>query len=137
MKFVDNRRKIKGKIKAISEAALTKAAILVKRDAAGLAPIDVGNLLNSIDYAVKVDGAQAIAHVGASVHYAYYIEFGTGEYAEKGSGRQGGWFYQKPDGKWVFTKGGRPQPFLRPAFRENRDEIKKIIRQAFKRGLNG
>ncbi len=137
MKFIDNRRKVKAKLERVSKKALTLAATLVENDAKGLAPIDTGGLINSISYAVKVSGKEAVAHVGASVHYAYYVEFGTGEHAEKGNGRQGGWFYQTPDKKWHFTKGSKPQPFLRPAFRENREEIKKIIRQVFREGFHG
>ncbi len=55
------------------------------------------------------------------------MEFGTGEFAENGSGRKGGWFFQSSDGKWHFTKGQRPQKFLRNAFRQNKNNIIEIL----------
>lgn len=43
--------------------------------------------------------------------YACYVEFGTGEFASKGDGRQGGWLFKDKDGVLRFTHGTKP-PFL-------------------------
>lgn len=66
-----------------------------------------------------------IAYIGTNVHYAPYLEFGTGIFAESGQGRQTSWAYQDAQGNWRHTRGSRPQPHLRPAFQ--REKIKKLI----------
>ncbi len=61
----------------------------------------------------------------------------TGEYAENGAGRKGGWVYKDSSGQWFFTWGQEPQPFLRPAFRRNKKEIEQIIGGKFKSSFKG
>ncbi len=106
-----------------------------------LVPVDSGYLRGSITH--KVDEQDLSVIIGTNVEYAAYVEFGTGEYAENGQGRKGGWFYvtDKPvvagwlkalgklkDGKYLyFTYGSKPQPYLRPAILENKDEIRRIL----------
>lgn len=61
----------------------------------------------------------------------------TGEFAENGAGRKGGWVYKDSSGQWFFTWGQEPQPFLRPAFRRNKKEIEQIIGGKFKSSFKG
>ena len=102
---------------------------LVERDAKLLCPVDLGNLRNSIGH--SVDETELSVTIGTNVDYAPYVEFGTGEKAENGQGRQGGWFYEYTgnNGKKGirFTKGSKPQPFLRPALNKNVAKIKRIL----------
>lgn len=125
MVFKDNSAMVKKAIVEQALKALTEACILVEGQAVMLAPVDTGNLRNSIDY--KVDREELIGYVGTNVEYAIWIEFGTGEFAEKGNGRKGGWVYTTPEGKTFFTYGQPPRPYLRPAFRRNKNQIKKIL----------
>lgn len=87
--------------------------------------VDTGNLRNSINH--KVDENELSVTIGTNVEYAPYIEFGTGEFAENGNGRKGGWFYLDEKGNGHFTFGNKPQPFLRPALLENKKEIQRIL----------
>lgn len=102
---------------------------LVERDAKLLCPVDLGNLRNSITH--EVDELDLSVSIGTNVKYAPYVEFGTGEKAENGQGRKGGWFfyYKGRKGKEGirFTRGSKPYPFLRPAFNQNRQNIKNIL----------
>lgn len=125
MVFKDNSAMVKKAIVEQALKALTEACILVEGQAVMLAPVDTGNLRNSIDY--KVDREELIGYVGTNVEYAIWIEFGTGEFAEKGNGRKGGWVYTTPEGKTFLTYGQPPRPYLRPAFRRNKNQIKKIL----------
>lgn len=90
-----------------------------------LVPVDTGNLRGSLSH--KVIESEMSVIIGTPVEYGPYIEFGTGEFAESGQGRKGGWFYTGADGKSYFTFGNKPQPFLRPAFLENKGAIKKML----------
>ena len=47
--------------------------------------------------------------------YACYVEFGTGEFASKGDGRQGGWLFKDKDGVLRFTHGTKPHFFMQNA----------------------
>ena len=75
----------------------------------------------------KVDESELVAYIGTNCEYAIYVEFGTGEFAEKGNGRKGGWVYKTPNGEVHFTYGMPPQPYLRPAFRQNQKAIRDIL----------
>lgn len=131
MKFENKSREAKEALKRQIIAGLTKASLLVEGQAALLAPVDSGELRDSIGY--KVDERRLIAYVGTNVDHGLYQEFGTGAYAEKGDGRKGGWAYKDAEGKWVFTKGNRPKPFLRPAFRRNKKAVKAILEDALRK----
>lgn len=104
---------------------LEVAGKFVEDSAKLLVAVDTGNLRGSITH--KVDEAQLSCRIGTNVEYAPYLEFGTGEFAENGQGRKGGWFFTDTDGKTHFTLGNKPQPFLRPALLENKAAIKKML----------
>lgn len=126
MQFKDNSRQAKKAVKDAGIEWLTKSSLLVVGQAQALAAHDTGYLRDvSIDY--EVDEAEMRAYVGSSADYAVFIEFGTGEFAENGGGRKGGWVYRSDkDGKWYFTYGQPPKPFLRPAFRNNKSRIEAL-----------
>ena len=117
--------------------ALTKGCLIIENSAKVKAPVDTGYLRRSITHEVEGN----VGLVGTNAEYAPYLEFGTGIFAEEGTGRQTPWRYQTPDGQWHTTKGRNPQPFLRPAFDENRSIVEKIIRDelgnAIKEVVNG
>lgn len=69
-----------------------KAAFAVERGAKVRAPVDTGNLRNSINTVLSVRGDSISAVVGAEASYGLFIEMGT----------------------WKMG----PQPFLGPAFDE-------------------
>jgi HK97 gp10 family phage protein len=107
-------------------AALGKACALVERSAKEKAPKDTGALRRSITSKVE-DG---VGIVFTPLEYAPYVEFGTGLFAEEGGRKDVPWNYQDDEGNWHSTSGQRPQPFLRPALNENREQIVRIIKEA-------
>ena len=59
-----------------------------------LAPVDTGNLRNSISH--KVDDGEPAVYIGSNTSYAPYVELATGIYAE--GGRPTPWVYQDDAG---------------------------------------
>ena len=137
-KFTDNSKKVKGQMDDAMFRALESAALIVEASAKALAPVgDSGELRDKIDHNVTDGTNGPQAKIGSPLDYAMYVEYGTGEFAENGAGRKGGWSYQTPDGEWHHTDGMKPQPFLRPAFRENKANIENVIGQKFNSTFNG
>ncbi|HCY77740.1 MAG TPA: hypothetical protein DHV28_17655 [Ignavibacteriales bacterium] len=137
-------------VKKITERiydALEAAGALVEGEAKLLCPVDLGNLESSINH--KLVREENEVRIGTPVEYAPYVEFGTGENAENGQGRKGGWFFVsdrpqlagwlKPlgttkDGKYLyFTYGNKPHPFLRPALKNNIKNINRIFQEALRK----
>lgn len=112
-------------LRRIIIARLEVVGKFVEDSAKLLVPVDTGNLRGSITH--KVDEQELSVIIGTNVEYAPWIEFGTGEFAENGQGRKGGWFFTDSKGKTWFTKGNKPQPFLRPAILENKATIKRML----------
>src|SRR5690606_14108631 len=94
-------------ITADSERLLEVAVIKMENDAKAMSPVDTGRLRNSI-------GHRKLSHaeweVGTSTPYARDVEYGT--------------------------MRTRPQPFLRPAFERNMEQLKQGLKEAIRRGLN-
>ncbi|MDN5955613.1 HK97-gp10 family putative phage morphogenesis protein [Lactococcus lactis] len=110
-----------------AERALEAASIHMVGEVKDRAPVESGELRRSISRTIDNSGGKLVAKVGSNLQYAVYQEFGTGEFAENGAGRKGGWVYEGPDGKVHFTRGSKPKKFLRDAFRSNKKNIKSII----------
>jgi HK97 gp10 family phage protein len=108
---------------AITEG-LQKACALVERTAKQKAPKDTGALRRSISS--RVEGNKGIVYT--TLEYAPYIEFGTGLFAEQGGRADTPWSYQDDKGEWHSTNGIHPHPYMRPALKQNRAQIKKILR---------
>ena len=106
-------------------AALGKACALVERSAKQKAPKDKGDLRRSITS--KVEGTEGVVYTPSE--YAPYVEYGTGLFAENGGRQDVPWNYQDDEGNWHSTSGQKPQPYMRPALNENREEILRIIKE--------
>lgn len=109
--FTDNSAEIKAAKKLAVEQALTQIGDTCATYAAGIAPVDTGNLKGSIDKKVSI-GEEAV-YVGTNVDYAIYQEFGTA----KNKAANGG-------------KG-----YLRPAVQEHIDEYKDIAQSIISNAL--
>lgn len=107
------------------DAALGKACALVERSAKQKAPKDKGDLRRSITS--KVEGTEGVVYT--PLEYAPYVEYGTGLFAEGGGRQDVPWNYQDDEGNWHSTSGMKPQPYMRPALNENREEILRIIKE--------
>lgn len=110
-------------------ASMQKACALVERSAKQKAPKDTGALARSIESKVEGTGAETIGIVSTPLEYAPYVEYGTGLFAEDGGRQDVPWHYQDDEGNWHTTSGQKPQPFMRPALDENREQIKRIFKE--------
>lgn len=113
---------------------LTKACLVVERSAKQKAPKGNGALRNSITSEVREEGGEIVGVVYTPLEYAPYVEYGTGLFAEEGGRTDVPWVYCDEKGEFHSTSGMEPQPFMRPALDENREEIMRIIREGL---LNG
>lgn len=113
------------------EQAMAKAVLLVEREAKMKAPRGTGDLARSITSKVETSGNEVEGTVFTPLEYAPYVEYGTGLFAEDGNGRKDvPWHYQDDEGNWHSTSGQKPQPFMRPALDENREQILLILKGA-------
>lgn len=97
-----------------------------------LVPVDTAATKASINsHIIEASGTRVVDDIGPETEYAPYLEYGTGEYAENGQGRKGGWRYKDSKGNWHFTLGGHPQPFVRPAAKKNEKNVHRVITVAF------
>lgn len=99
---------------------LTKAGALVSNSAKELCPKDTGNLRRSIDFDVDDSALETVIY--SNCEYAPYVEFGTGIYSIKGTGRKTPWTYKGRHG-FKRTSGNPAQPFLEPALINNKSDI--------------
>ena len=106
--------------------ALGQACALVERSAKQKAPKDTGELRRSITS--KVENFEGIIYT--PLEYAPYVEYGTGIYAEEGGRQDVPWRYQDDKGEWHTTSGQHPQPYMRPALDENREQIIRLLKEA-------
>ena len=112
------------------EEAVGKACALIERSAKEKAPKDTGALRRSITSKIEGSGADIQGIVYTPLEYAPYIEYGTGLFAESGGRKDVPWCYQDDKGEWHSTSGIKPQPFMRPAINENREEVLRILKEA-------
>lgn len=107
------------------EEALGQACALVEASAKSKAPKGTGELRRSITS--KVDGTKG--EVFTPLHYAPYVEFGTGLFAEMGGRSDVPWRYKDDKGDWHTTSGMKPHPYMRPALDDNRAMILELIKE--------
>jgi HK97 gp10 family phage protein len=113
---IDGTQKLENTFKKINkstadevEQALINSALMVERSAKIKAPVDTGRLRQSITHNDYDFGSEnPHVKVGTNVEYAPSVEFGTSKMAA--------------------------QPFLRPAYEENKQKILKEIAKAVKKG---
>jgi len=126
-KFTDNSGKAKQQLQDAADAGLEAALMMLEAQIKKNAPVNLGHLRDHIDHTRTRTGDITWGKVGSPDKYAIYVEFGTGEFAENGAGRKGGWTYQDPSGEWFFTWGQEPQKFMRNAYRLKRMQVQQII----------
>ena len=128
IKFDDNSQKILDEFHDAALRALERCGSQAEGYAKDLAPVDTGNLRNSISH--KVDEEEPAVYIGTNVSYAPYVELATGIYAE--GGRPTPWVYQDAKGNWHWTRGNPAQPFLAPAVKDHSKTYRNIIADELK-----
>lgn len=91
----------------------------VQNEARKLAPIDLGELKNRINYTIKVTSKEIVGTVLSAAHYSAYVEFGTRPHMPPYNALRG-WSERHgiPTGAVVrkIAREGTPaQPFMNPA----------------------
>ena len=104
IKFTDNSKEIIEAMQQATVRALEKCGLTAEGYAKKLAPVDTGNLRNSITH--DVDDGETAAYIGTNVEYAPYVCLGT-----------------------IHMKA---QPFLKPAVAANANTYRKIIEDELK-----
>lgn len=128
--FKDNSKAVLAAMQQAVERGLETCGLVAEGYAKKLAPVDTGNLRNSISH--KVDPEEPAVYIGTNSSYAAYQEFGTGIYTE--GGRDTPWVYQDEKGNWHWTRGNKAQPFLKPAVADHARQYRQIIEQELKNG---
>ena len=121
IEFIDNSKEVLAAMQGAKMRALEKCGLVAEGYSKKLAPVDTGNLRNSISHEVVENSA----YIGTNTEYAPYMEFGTGKYTP--GGRPDSWTYQDDEGHWHRTEGVKAQPFLKPAVADHVDTYRKII----------
>ena len=132
IEFTDNSKQIKGALYNVSDQAIEAAMLILQAQIKSNVPVETGELRDSINYRTQRQGDIVWGEVGSPLKYAIYVEYGTGEFAENGAGRKGGWAYQDSSGEWFFTWGQSPTKFMRKAFRTKHNQVEEIIGQKFR-----
>jgi len=115
--------KIRGALPQDIRYGLERAGMVIEGPAKDKCPVDTGRLRGSITVEVAEESPTRMSvAVGTNVDYAADIEYGTGIHAENGQGRKTPWTYKGADGHFRRTSGNVPQPFLRPAWDEAKDD---------------
>ncbi|WFA10334.1 HK97-gp10 family putative phage morphogenesis protein [Tissierella sp. Yu-01] len=114
--------------KAVAKA-VKEATKKVQGDAKDLAPVDKGQLRNSIQGTVQEKDGEIVGIVSTNLEYAPYVEFGTGQRGEGSPSppKYGGDLSYRED--W---SGMAAQPYMYPALRQNEEYIKETIAASIK-----
>lgn len=102
----DNSAEVSTEIKSALLRWLETCGLVAEGYAKKLAPVDTGNLRNSITH--EVDDGEPAVYIGTNVEYAPYQELGT-----------------------IHIKA---QPFLKPAVADHANEFRKIFENEMKNG---
>ena len=111
------------------KSKMGQACAIVERAAKQKAPKDTGALRRSITSKVEEIDGTVTGVVYTPLEYAPYVEFGTGLFAEEEGRKDVPWNYQDDEGNWHSTSGQKPQPYLRPALKENRETIIRLFKE--------
>ncbi len=130
VKFTDRSAQVKGALNDAVIAYLHEAGGELEAQVKRNSRVGSGQLKNSWDY--KVDESKGITTIGSPLENAIWEEFGTGEYALKGNGRKGGWYYKDDEGKWHHTYGKTPHRAFQRAFTSLKSALVKRAQNVLK-----
>jgi hypothetical protein len=96
-----------------------------------LVPVDTAATKASVNSHIESSSDERVVdNIGPETDYGLWLEYGTGEFAEGGKGRKGGWVYKDANG-FHFTFGMQPRPFVRPSVIGNEGNIERAITATF------
>jgi HK97 gp10 family phage protein len=108
-------------ITPVALETVRQAGEMIQHAAKRICPVDTGSLRDSIFIEVQQLEKTARAIVAPTMHYAGYVEFGTGIRGASSPGAG--------QGPYSPTWPGMPaQPYMRPALDEQKESIKDLFR---------
>lgn len=126
IKFEDNSIKIEEELKDRIIAFLEEIGGEVQAKAQRNCRVDTGQTRDSFQH--RVDESEQLVAIGSDYENAIWEEFGTGEFAQHGDGRKGGWYYMK-DGVLYHTFGKKPRRMLQRAIDESKAQIVSVAKE--------
>lgn len=124
-----------GSLKHAMRKGREKLTKQVQAQAKQLAPVDTGQLKNSIE---AVNGSEE-SIVGTNAEHAIFNEFGTGRLGdpEVPHTEKEHWVYMGADGKFYTTHGMEPRPFMRSAAQFGAKAAPEIFAEEIKKEMKG
>lgn len=132
-------------VKASVERGISRSTALVTNAAIEKAPRKTGNLKRSImAEPVESIGGKYLGHVKQDKQVASYgpfVEFGTGIYGPKHAPikpRHAPYLVWRNSSGWHRAKqvrGMRPRPYMRPALKDNVDNVERIMNDELKHAV--
>jgi HK97 gp10 family phage protein len=129
-KLLKKLDKLGGSIPQSTQKALLKGGAVFEQAAKNLCPVDTGQLRESIHTEAKqIDKVTT----GTICDHALPVEFGTGPKGdpEVAHTTKEYWRYKDANG-WHTSHGQPPQPFMRPAFSQNKDKAVEAVKDSIK-----
>jgi HK97 gp10 family phage protein len=105
-------------------ASVTDGLGIIQQAAKALCPVDTGALRDSITTNIEQLDTTIRGSVGPTMYYAEYVEYGTG--------RRGSPAPYPHNMDWP---GMKAQPYMRPAYDENKDAVVELFRNNLGVGL--
>lgn len=137
VKFEDYTIQVTGAIGDLTMRALEEATGELESAVKRKTAVDTGQTKNSWQHkVVGSSSGESKGVVGSNYQNAIWEEFGTGEYALQGNGRQGGWRYKDVNGDWHFTRGKSARRAFWKAYTAQKTKLIKHIQDVFKGGLS-
>jgi hypothetical protein len=130
VEFKDNTVQVKNAIDNKINIVLEECAGELESQTKRNSRVKTSKTKNSFRHVV--DDSKHVATIGSSDENAIWEEFGTGEYALKGNGRKGGWFYVDEEGHGHFTRGKKPSRAMWNAYTTLKSKIIKRIQDSLK-----
>ena len=138
-KLTEKLHSVGANVDAIVDVGLHRGAEKISNDAVRLIEqqkaYDTGRLHGSISVEPIAGGYS----VGTNVKYGVFIEYGTGIAGDSSvpHTQRSSWRYKTADGKWHTAKAMRPRPFMRPALKNNANNVVNYVKKTLIDALQG
>lgn len=130
VKFEDYKLQVLEAMDSKINAVLEECAGEIESQTKRNSRTDTSKTKNSFKH--RVIESEHTAYIGSDEENAIWEEFGTGEYALKGNGRKGGWFYEDAEGNGHFTHGKKPSRAFWHAYTSLKKAVINRIQSALK-----
>lgn len=120
-----------GNVPKSTQKALLRAGAVIEKGAKKHCSVDTGELRESIHTQAVDENTVA---VGTNVRHGIFVEFGTGPKGDPTVPHttKEYWRYKDAEGNWHTSHGQSPQPFMRTAFAEGKDEAVDAAKESLR-----